>query len=97
MFIVLGIIDDAVSNGREIKVQRAISKLLQDELGLEVLQSGLKIAPARDQLSSHNQGSKRVPSEMNYPTRKPLVVVQRLKVTKKSLQQWLQRKISNTR
>ncbi|KAL5546242.1 hypothetical protein UlMin_005929 [Ulmus minor] len=85
-------------NEQNAEVKDAITKLLKDELGL-VLSTGLKIAPNKQivsetrtkaSLRSDKSGSK-LHMEATYSTRRP-VVIQRLKVTKESLESWLQRK-----
>lgn len=91
MLIILGVGKVyAVLDEKEQEVKDAITKLLQTELGLEVLSTGLKIAPSQ-QVDTESVGTNDFPREVKYSTRRP-VVIQRLKVTKESLQHWLQRK-----
>lgn len=96
MLIIIGACKvDAVPDEQELEVKDAITKLLKDELGLEVLSTGLKIEPNR-QVDSDSLGRSDFSGEIKYSTRRP-VVIQRLKVTKESLQHWLRRKISLVR
>ena len=94
MLIILGVGNEAVQEGQKLEVKEAIIKLLQDELGLEVLQKGLKISPGREQIGSDSSGTNELPQKSKYSTRRPMVVIQRLKVTRESLRQWLNRKNS---
>lgn len=103
MLIILGVRKaDASPPKHESEVKDAIIKLLRDELGLEVLSAGPRIAALNkgSQLGStlelHNLESivksEGLPTEMASSTRRP-VVLQRLKITKKSLHHWLQRRV----
>lgn len=94
---------DATPTKHISEVQDAIARLLQDELGLEfipartrfalddttkfqnraLLNPNLEVIPGKD-ISS---------TSVQFKTRRP-AVLQRLKVTRKSLQHWLQRKVS---
>ena len=103
MLITLGIGKvDTVPDEQELEVKDAITKLLQDELGLEVLPKGLKIAPntqmylessTNSTTESDDLRNNGLPMEVKFSTRRP-VVMQRLKVTKESLQHWLRRRNS---
>ncbi|CAJ2632686.1 unnamed protein product [Trifolium pratense] len=85
-----------------LEVQEAMMKLLRNELGLEVIPARTRFAPSdtpklrTPKLS--NQTIEALPGEnaltttMGFHTRRP-AVLQRLKVTKKSLHRWLQRKV----
>lgn len=88
------------------EVKSAIIKLLQDELGLEVLLAG-----PRNALNKKKNSESLLESDLNFEqltrrkslltelessTRRP-DVVQRLKVTRKSLQHWLQRRLGAIR
>lgn len=79
---------------QNFEVRDAITKLLQDELGLEVLPAGPTIAldkvPNSKSPNMSHTKLKGVMGRNKYSTRRP-ADVQRLKVTKKSLQDWLQR------
>lgn len=80
---------------QNFEVRDAITRLLQDELGLEVLPTGPTIAldkvpNSESSKISHTTKLKGTMGRNKYFTRKP-ADVQRLKVTKKSLQDWLQR------
>ncbi|PKI47877.1 hypothetical protein CRG98_031661 [Punica granatum] len=77
--IILGVSKPNANRNPEVK--DAVIRLLQDELGLEVLVVGPKLE--RTPASS--------PIEMESSTRRP-AILQRLKVRKKSLHQWLQRR-----
>lgn len=76
ILIILGVSKLNINSNSEVK--DAVIRLLQDELGLEVLLLG----PKQEKTTSD--------SSMELET--SLVNPQRLKVTKKSLQQWLQRR-----
>ncbi|KAG6595275.1 Pentatricopeptide repeat-containing protein, chloroplastic, partial [Cucurbita argyrosperma subsp. sororia] len=95
IFIILGVSKvepDLVEQNFEVR--DAITKLLQYELGLEVLPAGPTTVP--DEVAgseSSNMSLTKLNGIMGrnkYTTRKP-AAVQRLKVTKKSLKDWLQR------
>uniref|UniRef100_A0A9I9CG11 PROP1-like PPR domain-containing protein n=1 Tax=Cucumis melo TaxID=3656 RepID=A0A9I9CG11_CUCME len=79
---------------KNFEVRDAITKLLQDELGLEVLPTGPTIpldkVPNSESSNMSHTKLKGTMGRNKYFTRKP-ADVQRLKVTKKSLQDWLQR------
>lgn len=79
---------------QNFEVRDAITKLLQDELGLEVLPARPTVAlhKVTDSESSNmsNTKLKGIIGRNKYSTRRP-ADVQRLKVTRKSLQHWLQR------
>ncbi|KAI9071188.1 hypothetical protein K1719_046850 [Acacia pycnantha] len=87
-------------------VQDAIAKLLQDELGLEVIPARTRFA-LDDTVKFENHailnpnleampGKDISPTSVQFKTRRP-AVLQRLKVTKKSLRHWLKRKVSSNR
>ncbi|XP_054809246.1 pentatricopeptide repeat-containing protein At5g02830, chloroplastic isoform X2 [Prosopis cineraria] len=87
-------------------VQDAMTKLLQDELGLEVIPARTRFAP-NDTAKFDNHfmlnpnleaipGKDILPISVQFKTRRPSIL-QRLKVTKRSLYHWLQRKTSNNR
>ncbi|KAI4349215.1 hypothetical protein L6164_009835 [Bauhinia variegata] len=86
-----------------MEVEDAITRLLRDEIGLEVF-------PTRARLTLNERGrlgnavisnanledtpeKNESPTVMEYQTRRPAVVL-RLKVSKKSLHHWLQRKVT---
>ncbi|KAL5740936.1 hypothetical protein ACOSQ2_030116 [Xanthoceras sorbifolium] len=87
------------------RVKDAITKLLQDDLGLEVLLDRPIIALDKsvdlvNPLDSDPNleeiiASKELHTELKSSTRRP-AILQRLKVTKKSLHIWLQRRLSST-
>ncbi|KAK9061447.1 hypothetical protein SSX86_018628 [Deinandra increscens subsp. villosa] len=102
MFIILGVqeVGTAVDKN-EFDVKDAIIKLLKDNLGLEVLSLGPKIPteirinvknPFNSQPDLHEtlEGTK----SSNSPTRRP-AVLHRLKVTRRSLYHWLQKKVQS--
>lgn len=99
MFIILGVQElGTAAEKHQIDVRDTIIKLLQDNLGLEVLSLGPKIPTdirinVENPFNPHPDLDKtlersRLPTS---PTRRP-VVLQRLKVTRRSLYHWLQRK-----
>lgn len=86
-----------------LEVQEAMIKILKNELGLEVFPARTRFAP-RDTAKLENPNLSNLNIEalprenalsttMEFQTRRP-AVLQRLKVTKKSLYRWLQRKVS---
>ncbi|RZC76553.1 hypothetical protein C5167_000734 [Papaver somniferum] len=100
LIILLGIGEGiATVSGSESEVQDSIVKLLQDELSLTVLSTGPRYSVA----SSNDQGNPLISdpihenleqnSNFESPARRP-VVLRRLKITRKSLYNWLQRKSS---
>lgn len=106
MSIVLGIQElSASATTHRFNVKDAIMKLLQDELGLEVLFfKGPKIVTptinkSEENVCTRRSGPPRTKSESSSPsqsssltpTRRP-AVLQSLKVPKESLLQWLQRR-----
>ncbi|XP_027352641.1 pentatricopeptide repeat-containing protein At5g02830, chloroplastic isoform X3 [Abrus precatorius] len=92
---------DENSSEHLLEVQEAIIKLLRNELGLEVLPARTKFALTdtakivSPNLSNLNiealKGENALPSTMVCQTRRPAVLL-RLKVTRKSLYNWLRRK-----
>ncbi|PWA64376.1 tetratricopeptide repeat (TPR)-like superfamily protein [Artemisia annua] len=99
MFIILGVQElGTAAEKHQIDVRDTIIKLLRDNLGLEVLTLGPKIPTdirinVENPFNPHPDLDKtlersRLPTS---PTRRP-AVLQRLKVTRRSLYQWLQRK-----
>ncbi|KAM5559920.1 pentatricopeptide repeat-containing protein [Rosa sericea] len=105
MLIMVGVHDevDGGSTAHNLEVIDAITKLLQDELGLKVLSTVPKVALDTTIVSENNidpdQNLEEKPvrnelhSELIYSTRRP-VVLERLKVSRKSLQQWLRKRSS---
>lgn len=96
IMIIIGATKADESPSKEIlEVQEAIIKLLWNELGLEALPAKTGFAP-NDRTKSQSPKlanlTLKVPTR-GFPTRRP-AVLQRLKVTKKSLHGWLQRKVS---
>lgn len=100
MFIILGVQEVGTNvDKNEFDVKDAIIKLLKDNLGLEVLSLGPKIPteirinvenPFNSQPDIHEtiEGTKLSKS----PSRRP-AVLHRLKVTRRSLYRWLQKKV----
>ncbi|KAL5059921.1 hypothetical protein RYX36_031525 [Vicia faba] len=104
ILIIIGATKADESPSKEIlEVQEAIIKLLWNELGLEALPAKTSFAPNdRTKLQNPkllNLSLKALPADnalastSGVHTRRP-AVLQRLKVTKKSLHRWLQRKVS---
>ncbi|PQQ09950.1 pentatricopeptide repeat-containing protein [Prunus yedoensis var. nudiflora] len=102
MLIVVGVHEvDGGSTTQNLEVQDAITKLLQDELGLKVLATGAKVGldttiepgNTTDSDQDLEEMSRRdeLPAELIYSTRRP-VALERLKVTRGSLQHWLRRR-----
>ena len=83
----------------KLEVQEAIIKLLQNELGLEVLPAKTRFALSDtaklENPNLSNLSIEALPGGNALPTvtRRP-AVLHRLKVTKKSLYRWLHRKVS---
>ena len=90
----------------DLEVKNAMIKLLQDELGLEVLLAGHRNTlnrkknskcPLESDLNLEElTGRKSLPTKFECSTRRP-DVVQRLKVTRKSWHYWLQRRLGSIR
>ncbi|GAV84190.1 PPR domain-containing protein/PPR_2 domain-containing protein/PPR_3 domain-containing protein [Cephalotus follicularis] len=104
MLIILGVQNEEANPGKhKDNVKDVIVKLLQDELGLAVLlvrpkitfdnKTGLEYPFNTDANLKDVLGRNRLSRELLSPTRRP-VILQRLKVTRKSLHHWLQRKVS---
>ncbi|KAI3980513.1 hypothetical protein MKX01_008930 [Papaver californicum] len=100
LIIILGVGEGiATGSGSESEVRDSIVKLLQDELSLTVLSSGPRFSVP----SSNDQGNplnadpihENLENNNNFesPARRP-VVLRRLKITRKSLYNWLQKKSS---
>ncbi|KAE8099510.1 hypothetical protein FH972_017487 [Carpinus fangiana] len=92
ILIVLGIrkVVDTDPRKQNLEVKNAMIKLLRDELGLEVLSAGPRNALHESDLNLEES------TELDCSTRRP-AVVQRLKVTRKSLHHWLQRRVGAIR
>lgn len=102
MLIILGISKiNADIDRRKLEVKDGITKLLQDELGLEVRPTGSKITIDK-RVDSENSvdlsskleeklGRNGLANKYKNSTRRP-VVIQRLRVTRESLKKWLQRR-----
>ncbi|XP_038713901.1 pentatricopeptide repeat-containing protein At5g02830, chloroplastic isoform X2 [Tripterygium wilfordii] len=102
IWIIIGINNVAAEPARyDTEVKEEISKLLRNELGLEVLLSGSRIAVDEqmdmqspldsDQKLGEMLGVKTFPAELESSSRRPIDLL-RLKVTKKSLYRWLQKR-----
>ncbi|KAE9590941.1 hypothetical protein Lal_00023301 [Lupinus albus] len=86
-----------------LEVEEAIVKLLQNELGLEVLPARIRFVPSdtakleNSKLSNLNiealPRENALPTRMRFHRRSP-AVLHRLKVTKKSLYHWLHRRVT---
>lgn len=107
VMIILGISKMGQNSGKhEPEVKDAVIRLLQDELGIEVLTVIPKIAynrkpvvknsltskPNMEEMFLRDNFSTEVKEKVESTTRRP-VVLQRLKITRKSIQQWLQRRM----
>lgn len=89
-----------------LEVQEAITKLLQDELGLVVLPARTRFALNNtEKFENHvmlnpdsetKSGKDVLPTAMQFQTRRP-AILQRLKVTRKSLHHWLQKRVGINR
>lgn len=100
MLIILGEPSVGISPP-ESEVKDTITKLLRDEMGLDVLMAGPRVTndsktimenpPDSNSVSEEILGRECLPTQLESSTRRP-VMLQRLKVTRKSLRQWLQRR-----
>lgn len=83
----------------DLEVKDAITKLLQDDLGLKVFLDGPSIqhknAHMQKLLDSESNMAETLHIELKSSTRRPKIL-QRLKVPKKSLHHWLQRRVGST-
>ncbi|XP_028091864.1 pentatricopeptide repeat-containing protein At5g02830, chloroplastic isoform X1 [Camellia sinensis] len=97
LFIILQVKKTSTNSAKaKSEVEDAITKLLQDELGLEVTLAGSeKVNPSTSLVSYANEeeilGSNRFPTKLKPSARRP-AILHRLKVTRKSLRYWLQRR-----
>lgn len=102
ILIIIGATKADENPSKEILVvQEAMVKLLTNELGLEALPATTRFAPIHTPKLQNPEfsnitiealpGENALPTSMGFHTRRP-AVLQRLKVTKKSLHRWLQRK-----
>ncbi|XP_048423592.1 pentatricopeptide repeat-containing protein At5g02830, chloroplastic-like isoform X2 [Pyrus x bretschneideri] len=102
MLIVVGVHDvDGGSTTQNLEVKDAITKLLRDELGLKVLatvpKTGLDTTIEPENITDSDQESEEMTSrtelttDLIYSTRRP-VALERLKVTRGSLLQWLRKR-----
>lgn len=102
ILIIIGATKADENPSKEILVvQEAMVKLLTNELGLEALPATTRFAPSHTPKLQNPEfsnltiealpGENALPTSMGFHTRRP-AVLQRLKVTKKSLHRWLQRK-----
>ncbi|KAF8402784.1 hypothetical protein HHK36_010875 [Tetracentron sinense] len=105
MVIILGVrIEGPGAAKQESEVQDAVIKLLRDELALSVVLVGPIISVDRNDLGSpldldpnrENPGKNRLYMEFESSARRP-AVLRRLKVTRKSLYHWLQKRMGATR
>lgn len=99
LFIVVGVKKaDTTPIKDESKVEDAIIKLLRNEFGLEVILGGPKqvnLGASFDSCANEQGvvGSGKLLTELQFSARRP-AVLRRLKVTRKSLLYWLQRRAS---
>ena len=99
LFIILGVrkAGDAASSEGRSEVEDAVIKLMQNELGLEVILAGstkIKLGTSIDKYTKAEEilESNRFQRGLVSSTRRP-AVFRRLKVTRKSLRHWLQRRM----
>lgn len=82
----------------QVDVKQAVIKLLQIELGLEIQIQGSRNAPERNIPSESNEDKMLMRNHLRLdsdtPTRRP-AVIHGIKITRKSLNQWLQKRTSN--
>lgn len=104
MWITLDVSKVDPASKRDSEVKNAIIELLRNELGLEVLVAvpGHLDDIKTDSKSSLDPGPDLVVrlarnNKMASSTRRPIVVTQRLKVRRKSLHEWLQRRVGAIR
>ncbi|CAA2972374.1 pentatricopeptide repeat-containing At5g02830, chloroplastic [Olea europaea subsp. europaea] len=105
MLLILSVQEIGACVGKdEIGVKEAVIKLLQYDLGLQVISRGSRIGnnkksdvenPVCSNLKLEDLKRSGPSPQLESPTRRP-VVLQRLKITKESLHHWLQRKTAAT-
>lgn len=89
---------DEIQTKHNSEVKDAITKLLQYDLGLEVLPDGPLIIEIKKKaylersIDSDTNLEETLPIDLKSSTRRP-AILRRLKVTKKSLCRWLQRRV----
>lgn len=90
--------DEECQSQHKGRVKEAIFKLLQHDLGLEVLSAGLRVKKDTGGGGSENPfalkeslQSRDLVSPLDSPARRP-ASLQRLKITKVSLDQWLRKR-----
>lgn len=97
IIIILGARKDAAdATNHKFEVQDAVAKLLQDELGLCVLFAGTMISVDRNDLDADLGKKNAFHINVKSSARRP-IVLRRLKVTRKSLYQWLQKRAGTSR
>lgn len=98
MFIILGVHEIRNTAAKhKFDVKDVITKLLRDDLGLEVLLTGqVTTATAKRTENPFDPITNGSPTQLASPTRRP-ALIQRLKVTKSSLYRWLKRRSSHSK
>lgn len=92
MSIILGVQEVGSSDAKHDSVKDAIVKLLQDDLGLEVIFAGTTSITLNSDADFKNTIAVGFPTQLESPTRRP-ADLHRLKVTRKSLYNWLQKRL----
>lgn len=95
MSIILGVQEVGSSDANHDNVKDAIIKLLRDDLGLEVISGATGSINSNSDTDNINTITVGYPTGLESP-RRP-AVLQRLKVTKKSLNKWLQKRLGASR
>ncbi|XP_074368926.1 pentatricopeptide repeat-containing protein At5g02830, chloroplastic [Apium graveolens] len=92
MSIILGVQEVVSSDAKHDSVKDAIVKLLQDDLGLEVIFSATGSMSLNSDADFKNTIAVGFPTQLESPTRRPSDL-HRLKVMRKSLFNWLQKRL----
>lgn len=103
LFILLGLKKAAMATEKaKWEVEEAIIKLLRDELGLEVIVAESRnftmqsLSGSHTEVVENNLENTNFPTELKSSTRRP-AVLKRLRVTRKSLHHWLQKRLVSER
>lgn len=92
MSIILGVQEVVSSDAKHDSVKDAIVKLLQDDLGLEVIFAAGRSMSLNSDADFKNTITAGFPTQLESPTRRP-ADLHRLKVTRKSLYNWLEKRL----
>lgn len=92
MSIILGVQEVVSSDAKHDSVKDAIVKLLQDDLGLEVIFEATRSMSLNSDADYKDTIAVGFPTQLESPTRRP-AGLHRLKVTRNSLYSWLQKKL----